>query len=42
MEAILKMLEENIDRLRTLLVRAIPDIPAERSCSCGDAVTGPT
>jgi 5'-methylthioadenosine phosphorylase len=36
MEAIFKMLEENIDHLRRLLFRAVPDIPADRSCGCGE------
>ena len=38
METIFKVLEENLDRLRKLLFRAIPEIPAERSCSCGEAL----
>jgi 5'-methylthioadenosine phosphorylase len=38
MDAIFKVLEENIEHLRRLLFRAIPDIPLDRSCSCGSGV----
>jgi 5'-methylthioadenosine phosphorylase len=38
METIFKVLEDNLDRLRKLLFRALPDIPAERSCSCGEGL----
>ena len=38
METIFKVLDENIDRLRRLLFRAIPSIPADRSCACGEAL----
>jgi 5'-methylthioadenosine phosphorylase len=38
METIFKVLEDNLDRLRKLLFRAIPDIPAERSCACGEGL----
>jgi 5'-methylthioadenosine phosphorylase len=41
METIFKVLEENLDRLRKLLFRAIPEIPLERSCNCGEG-TVPT
>ena len=34
--AILKVMAENMDRIRTLLSRALPKIPAERrGCDCG-------
>ena len=38
METIFKVLEENLDRLRKLLFRAIPLVPTDRSCSCGEAL----
>ena len=38
METIFKVLEDNLDRLRKLLFRAIPDIPTERSCPCGEGL----
>ena len=38
METIFKVLEENLDRLRKLLFRAIPLVPAERSCPCGQTL----
>jgi len=38
METIFKVLDENIDRLRRLLFRAIPQVPADRSCGCGEAL----
>ncbi|MCU1450983.1 MAG: S-methyl-5-thioadenosine phosphorylase [Acidimicrobiales bacterium] len=42
MDAIFKVLEENIGHLRRLLFRAIPEIPLERSCSCGEGAVGLT
>ena len=41
MEMVLKVLEDNLERLRALLFRAIPAIPAKRSCPCGDAALDP-
>src|SRR5207244_9824158 len=41
MEMVLKMLEDNLERLRALLFRAIPAVPAKRSCPCGDAALDP-
>ena len=38
METIFKVLDENVERLRRLLFRAIPAIPAERTCACGEAL----
>jgi len=38
METIFKVLDENIDRLRRLLFRAIPQIPLDRACACGEAL----
>jgi 5'-methylthioadenosine phosphorylase len=42
MDAIFKVLEENIEHLRRLLFRAIPEIPLERSCSCREGAAGLT
>ena len=41
MEIVLKVLDDNLDRLRALLFRAIPAIPAERNCPCGAAALDP-
>ena len=38
METIFKVLDDNLDRLRKLLFRAIPSIPVDRSCGCGEAL----
>ena len=38
METIFKVSDDNLDRLRRLLFRAIPAIPLERSCGCGEAL----
>jgi 5'-methylthioadenosine phosphorylase len=38
METIFKVLDDNLERLRKLLFRAIPDVPAERLCPCGEAL----
>ena len=42
MDAIFKVLEENVEHLRRLLFRAIPEIPLEPSCSCGKGAVGLT
>jgi 5'-methylthioadenosine phosphorylase len=41
MEIVLKVLDDNLDRLRALLMRAIPAIPADRNCPCGAAALDP-
>jgi 5'-methylthioadenosine phosphorylase len=38
MEVIFKVLGENVERVRRLLARAIPTVPAERSCGCGQSL----
>ena len=38
MEVIFRVLAENVERVRRLLARAIPAVPAERSCRCGQAL----
>ncbi|MBO0745124.1 MAG: hypothetical protein J2P43_08910, partial [Candidatus Dormibacteraeota bacterium] len=35
-----RVLAENRDRLRRLLLTVIPRLPAERSCDCGSAMRG--
>ena len=37
---VLKVFGENIEALRTLLFAAIPALPAERGCTCGQALSG--
>jgi 5'-methylthioadenosine phosphorylase len=37
---VLKVFGENIETLRDLLFAAIPVVPAERGCSCGQALAG--
>ena len=41
MEVIFKVLAANVERVRLLLARAIPAVPAERSCACGSAALDP-
>ena len=38
METIFRVLEDNLERLRKLLFRAIPLVPVERSCPCGQTL----
>ena len=38
MDVIFRVLAENVERVRRLLARVIPAIPAERSCACGQAL----
>lgn len=38
MEAVLRVLADNVARTRSLLRRAVPAVPAERSCRCADAL----
>ena len=37
---VLKVFGENIDALRDLLFSAIPTVPGERGCTCGQALSG--
>jgi 5'-methylthioadenosine phosphorylase len=39
-EEVLKVFEENLDRLRDLLFATIPAVPAERTCPCAEALAG--
>ena len=41
MEVIFKVLGENVERVRRLLARAIPAVPAGRSCACASAALDP-
>lgn len=38
MEEILKTMEENVEKVRSLLLETIPKIPVERKCKCGEAL----
>jgi 5'-methylthioadenosine phosphorylase len=38
MDVVFRVLRENVEKVQRLLARAIPDIPADRACDCGDAV----
>lgn len=37
-EAVIKVFNENIGRLRELIAEVVKDLPEERSCSCGSAL----
>jgi 5'-methylthioadenosine phosphorylase len=39
-EEVMRVFEANIDRLRTILVRALESIPTERACECGNGTGG--
>ncbi len=41
MEAVFRMLAENIERVKGVLLRAIPAIPADPSCGCADGAMDP-
>jgi hypothetical protein len=34
-------MNDNVDKVRVLLTRAIPVVPAERACACGDGALDP-
>ena len=38
MDTVMAVLAENVERVQRLLLAAIPVIPGDRSCSCGQAV----
>jgi 5'-methylthioadenosine phosphorylase len=40
-ETVFRVLRENIEKVQRLLSRAIPDIPAEPSCACGEGAVDP-
>jgi 5'-methylthioadenosine phosphorylase len=41
MEAVFRVLAENIDRVKAVLLRAIPAIPVEAGCGCGQGAVDP-
>lgn len=41
MEAVFRMLADNIERVKGVLLRAIPTIPAEPSCGCAEGAVDP-
>jgi 5'-methylthioadenosine phosphorylase len=41
METVFRMLAENIERVKAVLLRTIPDIPAEAGCGCADGAVDP-
>lgn len=41
MELVLRVLAENIEKVQRLLARAVPAVPAERSCSCAEGAVDP-
>jgi hypothetical protein len=41
MDAVMRVMNDNVDRVRALLTRAIPSIPRERACACGDGAVDP-
>ena len=41
MEAVFRVLAENIERVKGVLLRAIPAIPAEPGCGCADGAMDP-
>lgn len=41
MDTVLRVMNDNVDKVRALLTRAIPVIPAERACACGDGALDP-
>lgn len=40
-ETVFRVLRENIEKVQRLLTRAIPEIPEEASCGCGDGPVDP-
>src|SRR5918912_376128 len=38
METVFRVLAENVEAVQRLLTRAIPEVPSERSCACGQAL----
>jgi 5'-methylthioadenosine phosphorylase len=39
-EQVFRFLHDNVDRVRRLLFRALPAVPADRACACADAPNG--
>ena len=38
METVLRVLAENVEAVQRVLLRAVPEIPADRACSCHQAL----
>ncbi len=41
METVFRVLAENIERVRAVLLRAIPSVPVDAGCSCADGAMDP-
>ena len=41
MEIVLRVLRENVEKVQRLLARAIPAVPTERGCACGEGAIDP-
>ena len=41
METVFRVLAENIERVKGVLLRAIPAVPAEPGCGCGEGAMDP-
>ena len=41
MEGVFRVLAENIERVKAVLLRAIPAVPADAACGCADGAMDP-
>ena len=41
MDTVLRVMNDNVDKVRSLLMRAIPAVPTERACACGVGALDP-
>ena len=41
MDTVMRVMDDNVDKVRGLLTRAIPSVPPERACACGDGALDP-
>jgi 5'-methylthioadenosine phosphorylase len=41
MDTVMRVMDDNVEKVRGLLTRAIPLVPAERACACGDGALDP-
>jgi len=41
MDTVLRVMNDNVDKVRSLLMRAIPAVPPERACACGVGALDP-
>ena len=41
MDTVLRVMNDNVDKVRSLLMRAIPAVPPERACACGAGALDP-